>query len=71
MSQGLVGLWADEYGPALALLRCIFPPGLMRYLSVPRASPIQSAPSLAQVSALVNDACWDLIRSQVHRAGTG
>ena len=39
MSQDLVGLWADEYGPAIALLRRIFPPGLMRYLSVPRAVP--------------------------------
>ncbi|KAK9868448.1 hypothetical protein WJX84_004951 [Apatococcus fuscideae] len=38
MSQDLVGLWADEYGPAIALLRRIFPAGLMRYLSVPRAS---------------------------------
>ncbi|KAL0042756.1 hypothetical protein WJX79_009797 [Trebouxia sp. C0005] len=34
LSQDLVALWVDEYGPALALMRRIFPPGLMRYLSV-------------------------------------
>ncbi len=49
MSQDLVGLWADEYGPAIALLRRIFPPGLMRYLSFPRSSPVP-VPSLKQVN---------------------
>lgn len=39
-------MWADEYSPALALLRRIFPPGLMRYLSArprPAAAPSPGA----------------------------
>ena len=32
-------MWADEYSPALALLRRVFPPGLMRFLSSPRPRP--------------------------------
>lgn len=36
LSRDLVALWADEYGPALELLRHALPPGLMRYLNQPR-----------------------------------
>ena len=39
LSQDLVALWVDEYGPALSLLRRIFPPGLMRYLNVKKQAP--------------------------------
>ena len=40
LSQDLVALWVDEYGPALALMRRIFPPGLMRYLNVKQQAPV-------------------------------
>ena len=40
LSQDLVALWVDEYGPALSLLRRIFPPGLMRYLNVKKQAQI-------------------------------
>jgi len=40
LSQDLVALWVDEYGPALALMRRIFPPGLMRYLNVKKPAPV-------------------------------
>ncbi|KAF8069423.1 GRV2 [Scenedesmus sp. PABB004] len=43
LSQELVASWADEYGPALGLLRRVLPPGLLRYLSVPKPQP---APAL-------------------------
>mmetsp|Transcript_48085 Transcript_48085/g.121362 ORF Transcript_48085/g.121362 Transcript_48085/m.121362 type:complete len:1147 (+) Transcript_48085:107-3547(+) len=36
LSRDLVSLWADEFGTAAALLRRIFPPGLLRYLNVPK-----------------------------------
>lgn len=39
LSQDLVALWVDEYGPALALLCRIFPAGLMRYLSLKKPAP--------------------------------
>ena len=39
LSQDLVALWVDEYGPALSLMRRIFPPGLMRYLNVKQQGP--------------------------------
>ena len=52
LSQDLVGLWADEYGPALALLRRVLPPGLMRYLNVRQEQPAQ-----AQVNAAILGAC--------------
>ena len=59
MSQDLVGLWADEYGPAIALLRRIFPAGLMRYLSVPRASsqPPPTPSTQVAITALVCISC--------------
>ena len=51
LSQDLVALWADEYGAALALLRRIFPPGLMRFLNIQR--PVASPPDISKnVSAL-------------------
>lgn len=51
LSQDLVALWVDEFGPALALLRRIFPPGLMRHLSVKKTSPPPlRLPSLTQQS---------------------
>lgn len=34
-----MALWADEYGPALGVLRAALPPGLMRYLNQPRPAP--------------------------------
>ena len=57
LSQDLVALWVDEFGPALALLRRVFPPGLVRYLSVrkPTPSPLQlpKAGQQSQVCATV------------------
>jgi len=50
LSQDLVALWVDEYGPALALMRRIFPPGLMRYLSVKKPAPV--TPHLVNPSQL-------------------
>lgn len=44
LSQDLVALWADEYGPALALLRRILPGGLIRYLNLPRPVVNLAAP---------------------------
>ncbi|GFR46449.1 hypothetical protein Agub_g8023, partial [Astrephomene gubernaculifera] len=38
LGRALVASWCDEYAPALALLRRIFPPGLVRYLNAPRTS---------------------------------
>lgn len=38
LSRELVASWADEYGPALALLRRVFPPGLMRFLNTKRTA---------------------------------
>ena len=46
LSRDLVALWADEYGPALGVLRAALPPGLMRYLNQPRPAP----PPLPQAS---------------------
>ena len=51
LSQDLVGLWADEYGPALALLRRVLPPGLMRYLNVRQEQPAQAQVGVALVVA--------------------
>ena len=48
LSQDLVALWVDEYGPALALMRRIFPPGLMRYLNVRKPAPV--TPQLVNAS---------------------
>ena len=59
LSQDLVALWVDEYGPALALMRRIFPPGLMRYLSVKK--PALPPPQLINPSQPVQ-ACL----SQTH-----
>ena len=39
LSQDLVALWVDEFGPALSLMRRIFPPGLMRYLNMKQQAP--------------------------------
>ncbi|GIM04041.1 hypothetical protein Vretimale_8678, partial [Volvox reticuliferus] len=38
LGRALVASWCDEYAPALALLRRIFPPGLVRYLNAPRTN---------------------------------
>ena len=46
LSRELVALWADGYDPALALLRRIFPPGLMRYLAQRRAPVTSPSPKL-------------------------
>ena len=51
LSQALVGLWADEYGPALALLRRLLPPGLMRYLNVRQEQPAQAQVGVALLIA--------------------
>ena len=51
-----MALWADEYSPALSLLRRIFPPGLLRFLnqrrqqtraaaSKPAPPPLQQQPA--------------------------
>jgi DnaJ family protein C protein 13 len=42
LSRDLVASWADEYAPALTLLRRVFPPGLIRFLNTPR--PRQQPP---------------------------
>jgi hypothetical protein len=42
--QDLVALWADEFGPALALLGRIFPAGLMRFLHQRRAPATAALP---------------------------
>ncbi|KAK9822709.1 hypothetical protein WJX81_005943 [Elliptochloris bilobata] len=50
LSRDLVALWADEYGPALGVLRAALPTGLMRYLNQPRPrapSPPQPPPRAA------------------------
>ena len=41
LSRDLVALWADEYSPALALLKRIFPPGLIRFLNQRKQPPQQ------------------------------
>ena len=48
----LVALWADEYGPALSLLRRIFPVGLVRSLNTPLhpRPPTHGAPHLRSQS---------------------
>ncbi len=64
LSQDLVALWVDEYGPALALMRRIFPPGLMRYLNVRKPAPI--TPRLVNASQSLQvwcACCLDLCRS--------
>ncbi|GAB4814092.1 hypothetical protein N2152v2_001138 [Parachlorella kessleri] len=48
LSQELVAVWADEYSPALALLRRIFPPGLMRYLNSRPRPPAAAPPAPRQ-----------------------
>ena len=47
LSQDLVALWVDEYGPALSFMRRVFPPGLMRYLNVKKPT----APAALLVNA--------------------
>ena len=37
LSRNLVALWADDYVPAMQLLRRVFPHGLLQYLSQPVA----------------------------------
>lgn len=57
LSQDLVALWVDEYGPALSLMRRIFPPGLMRYLNVKQpapATPLLPNPSQPQQVSWAN-----------------
>jgi len=39
LSRELVASWADQYAPALALLKRVFPPGLVRCLNAPQAPP--------------------------------
>ena len=54
LSRELIASWADEYAPALALLRHIFPPGLMRFLNTPKApaaQPTQAMPPPALAPA--------------------
>lgn len=45
LSRELVSMWADEFGPALNLLRRIFPVGLMRNLNQRPPAPKQEAPA--------------------------
>ena len=50
LSRDLVAVWADEYAPALALLKRVFPPGLIRQLNQrrqPALQPAQHAPPAA------------------------
>jgi DnaJ family protein C protein 13 len=54
LSRELVSLWADEYAPALGLLKRIFPPGLMRFLNQRRPQPqAQSQAPTQQATAAV------------------
>lgn len=49
LSQGLVALWADDYLPALAALKRIFPMGLIRFLT-PTAAPKKPTPAEAEAA---------------------
>ena len=40
-----MALWADDYPPALALLRRVFPPGLLRFLQQKRSPSVLSRPT--------------------------
>lgn len=52
LSKDLVALWADEFTPALDLLSRIFPPGLIKFLSVPlRTATSAGMNSLGQRSS--------------------
>jgi DnaJ family protein C protein 13 len=53
LSRDLVALWADEFAPALGLLRRVFPPGLLRFLNQRRqaAAPQQGPPAQAAAAA--------------------
>ena len=44
LSRDLVGLLADDYKPALDLLRRTYPPGLLQYLAQPLPRPPAAAP---------------------------
>ena len=51
LSRDLVALWADEYAPALALLKRFFPPGLIRYLNQRRQPPAAAGSAAPQAAA--------------------
>ena len=53
LSRDLVALWADEYAPALALLKRVFPPGLIRYLNQRKQQPaaVTAAPAAVATAA--------------------
>ncbi len=48
LSQDLVALWADGCPPAAALLRRVFPPGLLRFLSLSRPAAAGAPASAAR-----------------------
>lgn len=47
LSRELVASWADECAPALALIRRIFPPGMVRHLNSPKTRPRPPPPPQA------------------------
>lgn len=51
LSRDLVALWADEFSPALALLKRVFPPGLIRYLNQPRQQRAQQQKAAVPTAA--------------------
>ncbi|KAG2494521.1 hypothetical protein HYH03_007288 [Edaphochlamys debaryana] len=51
LGRALVASWCDEYAPALALLRRVFPPGLVRYLNAPRTSTATATAAAAAATA--------------------
>lgn len=61
-----MALWADEYPPALALLRRVLPPGLMRFLqqkrSAPGAARPTSPPAVRALPAPSHHVCARVVR---------
>lgn len=44
ISRELVACWVDGYAPALALLKRILPPGMVRFLNLPKQSSVTFTP---------------------------
>eukprot|EP00873_Tetraselmis_striata_P041875 jgi/Tetstr1/462139/TSEL_007205.t2 len=73
LSRDLVSLWADEFGTAAALLRRIFPPGLLRYLNLLSGSsfPTGATVKIRGPHTLKGnwEAFWAAIQQNHHHAG--
>ena len=53
-----MALWADDYLLAMALLRRIFPPGLLRFLQQKRTGTGDSRPTSPVPVCLANASSW-------------